>query len=159
MPYSKHISNFIRPPIIGTSEFRQGTRQITPQVSLTQTCDIMSLPTSNNMLCVNTSNLQAKQDGTFQPITVTSPFELVSWHFMGPFPETSRGNRYILVIIEYLTRWAEIVAIPDVIAPTIASKLLQNVNFQHGCLVQLLSDQGPHFHGDVFNVVAFQLDV
>ena len=101
----------------------------------------------------------SKPAGTLQPITVTSPFELVGWDFMGPFPETPNGNKYILVITEYLTRWAETVAIPDVTAPTIASQLLHKVIFQHGCPVQLLSDQGRQFHGDVLNAVATQLGV
>ena len=78
---------------------------------------------------------------------------------MGPFPETSRANIYILFITGYLTRWAETVAIPDVTAPTLASQLLQKVIFQHGCPIQLLSDQGRQFHGDVLNVVATQLGV
>ena len=78
---------------------------------------------------------------------------------MGPFPETPSANKYILVITEYLTRWTETLAIPDVTAPTIASQLLHKVIFQHGCPVQLLFDQGRQFLGDVLNVVATQLGV
>ena len=78
---------------------------------------------------------------------------------MGPFPETPNRNKYILVITEYLTRWAETVAIPNVIASTIASQLLHKVIFQHGFPVQLLCDHGRQFHGDVINPIATQLGV
>ena len=68
---------------------------------------------------------------------------------LGPFPHSVTGNRYILVITEYLTRWCEAAAIPDITASTIASTLLQKLIFSHGCLRQLLSDQGAQFKAEV----------
>ena len=84
----------------------------------------------------------SRKVGHLQPITVNSPFELVGWDLMGPFPETPTGNRYILVITEYLTRWCEATTVLDTSADTIAHALLHKLILYHGCPTQLLSDQG-----------------
>ena len=41
------------------------------------------------------------------------PIEMVGWDLMGPFPVSLQGNKYILVITEYLTHWCKAVALPD----------------------------------------------
>lgn len=38
---------------------------------------------------------------TFQP---NKPFEIVRMDFMGHFPRTERGNRYILVFMDLFTK-------------------------------------------------------
>ena len=98
-------------------------------------------------------------DGLFQPITVSEPFELIGWDIIGPFPESQAGNKYILVISEYLTRWTETAAIPDARAITIATKLMERIIFPHGCPTRILSDQGPQFSGEVLQALATQLGI
>ena len=39
--------------------------------------------------------------------------ERIATDMLGPLPETSHGNRYILVIGDYFTKWTETFAIPD----------------------------------------------
>ena len=60
--------------------------------------------------------------GLIHPIKVQAPFEIVGWDILGPFPESQEGNKLILIITEYFTRWAETTAIPDAKATTIATK-------------------------------------
>ncbi|TNN15197.1 Gypsy retrotransposon integrase-like protein, partial [Schistosoma japonicum] len=50
---------------------------------------------------------------SLQPIPVTTVGDLWSVDVMGPFPQTSSGNQYVLVMTEHATRWVEAVAIPD----------------------------------------------
>ena len=71
--------------------------------------------------------------GLLHPIQVQAPFEIVGWDILGHFPESQEGNKFILIITEYLSRWAETAAIRDVKAVTIASKLLEKIIFPHGC--------------------------
>jgi len=40
-------------------------------------------------------------------IPVQTPFFQVGIDFVGPLPKTARGNRYILVAMDYLTKWPE----------------------------------------------------
>ncbi len=97
--------------------------------------------------------------GQLSPIKVTEPFELVGWDLMGPFPISKSRNKYIFVLIEYLTRWVEAVAVPDTTTKTIAKALLDNLIFHHSCPQQLLSDQGPQFRSEVLQLLAQSLGV
>ena len=78
---------------------------------------------------------------------------------MGPFPPSTKGNKYILVITEYLTRWREAEPLPDMAASTIATTLLQRVIFPHGCPTKILSDQGPQFRSEVMTVLSKSLGI
>ncbi|KAE9003294.1 hypothetical protein PR001_g18013 [Phytophthora rubi] len=42
---------------------------------------------------------------------LTGPFPLLVVDAIGPLPETNRGNKYILVFVDYFTRWAEAFAV------------------------------------------------
>src|ERR1043165_9910835 len=41
------------------------------------------------------------------PIPISAPWERVGIDFVGPFPETNQGNKYIITAIDYFTRWPE----------------------------------------------------
>ena len=47
---------------------------------------------------------------------------------MGPLPETPRGNRYILVVGDYFTKWKEAYPLPDIEALSIAKVLVNSLN-------------------------------
>ena len=64
-------------------------------------------------------------------------------------PLTSRGNRYIVVFMDYFTKWAEAFAVPDQQAPTIARLLVDNIVCRHGVPEELLSDRGANFLSDL----------
>ena len=47
------------------------------------------------------------------PIEVGESFERIGINFVGPLPTTPRENRYIIVVIDYLTKWSEAKAVPE----------------------------------------------
>ncbi len=49
-----------------------------------------------------------------------SPMERVHLDFLGPLPETPRGNTNILVMVDQFTKWCEIVPLPSQTAKTTA---------------------------------------
>ena len=59
-------------------------------------------------------------------------------------PKTERGNSYIIVFMDYLTKWPEAYAISDQSSETIARLLVENVICCHGVPKELLSDIGPN---------------
>lgn len=61
------------------------------------------------------------------PIPVSKPFQIVSVDLM-EFPRTHRGNKYVLVLQNYLTKWPLAYALPDQKALTIAHILVKEVN-------------------------------
>ena len=45
---------------------------------------------------------------------------------MGPFKETIRGNRFVIVIGDYFTKWMEAYPVPNHKAETVATTLVDN---------------------------------
>ena len=78
------------------------------------------------------------------PIPVGGPFDRVGVDVL-QLPKTSRGNRYAVVFVDYLTKWPEVYATRDQSAPTIAKLLVEEVISRHGVPRQLLSDRGASF--------------
>ena len=46
-------------------------------------------------------------------MTVGAKLDRMATDILGTFPESNEGNRYILAITDYFTKWVEIYAIQD----------------------------------------------
>ena len=57
---------------------------------------------------------------------------------MGPLPETPRGNRYILVVGDYFTKWKEAYPLTDIEALSIAKVLVNEFICRLVCLIQFI---------------------
>lgn len=69
--------------------------------------------------------------------------------FMGPFP-SSYGNRYILVAVDYVSKWVEAIATPTNDASVVV-KLFKSIIFpRFGVPRVVISDGGTHFINKVF---------
>ena len=78
------------------------------------------------------------------PIPVGRPFHRVAVDIL-QLPLTTQGNCYVVVFMDYLTKWPEAFAIPDEKAETIAKMFVENIVCQHGIPAELLSDRGTNF--------------
>lgn len=84
--------------------------------------------------------------GHLQPIPIpTDPFSRVGLDLLGPFPESSTGNKWIAVATDYATRYVITRAIPTSCATDVADFLLHDVILHHGAPRQLLTDRGRCF--------------
>ncbi|GJX92354.1 reverse transcriptase domain-containing protein [Tanacetum coccineum] len=81
-------------------------------------------------------------------IQVCKIFDVWGIDFMGPFP-SSRGNKYILVAIDYLLKWVEVKALPTKDARVIV-KFLKSLFARFGTPRAIISDYGTHFCNDQF---------
>ncbi|GJY24483.1 reverse transcriptase domain-containing protein [Tanacetum coccineum] len=75
-------------------------------------------------------------------------FDVWGIDFMGPFP-SSRGNKYILVAVDYLSKWVEAKALPTNDA-RIVVKFLKSLFARFGTPRAIISDRGTHFCNDQF---------
>ena len=83
------------------------------------------------------------------PITATEPLECIEVDVVGPFKESSKGNRYILTMIDIFTRWPEAYAIKNQETETILACLEDFVS-RHGMPRSILTDQGKQFESQLF---------
>ncbi len=78
-----------------------------------------------------------------------APFDLVAFDVIGPLQTTANGNRFILTVIDYLSKWAEAYALPNNKAETVADCIVKRWIAHHGIPVRIHSDNAPEFRGHV----------
>nr|GEZ35524.1 reverse transcriptase domain-containing protein [Tanacetum cinerariifolium] len=78
-------------------------------------------------------------------IQVCEIFDVWGIDFMGPFP-ISKGNKYILVVIDYLSKWVKAKALPTNDA-RVDVKILKSLFFQFGTLKAIISDREVNNRG------------
>nr|GEY22396.1 hypothetical protein [Tanacetum cinerariifolium] len=77
--------------------------------------------------------------------------------FMGPFP-SSKGNKYIRVAVDYLSKWVEAKALPTNNARFVV-KFLKSLFSRFGIPRAIISDHGTHFCNDQFTRVMIKYGV
>ena len=72
------------------------------------------------------------------------PFQRIAMDIVGPLPKSRKGNRYILVVCDYATRYPEAVPLRSIEAETIAEELV--LLFSRIDIPQeILTNQGSNF--------------
>jgi Integrase zinc binding domain/Integrase core domain len=94
-----------------------------------------------------------KRDPTIIPIKVTEPFDQIGIDFVGPLKISSKGNRYIIVATDYLTKWPEALPVKSAKAKEVASFLYEEIICRHGVPSSMISDHGAAFLGKVIELL------
>ena len=90
---------------------------------------------------------------------IETPFHRVAMDLIGPMiPATDRGNRYILTVIDYATRYPEAVALAKIDTITVAEALVE-IYARVGIPSEVLTDCGTQFTSDVMKEVSRLLSI
>nr|GEW33094.1 reverse transcriptase domain-containing protein [Tanacetum cinerariifolium] len=84
-------------------------------------------------------------------------FDVWGIDFVGPFP-SSRGNKYILVAVDYLSKWVEAKALPTNDTRVVV-KFLKSLFARFGTTHTIISDRGTHFCNHQFAKVMLKYRV
>ncbi len=84
----------------------------------------------------------------------TYAFEIIHADLVGPLPETKSGNVYLLVVVDRLTRYAEIFALPNKQSHTVAAVMVAEVYTRHNHIRCLITDQGGEFQSMLFREIS-----
>nr|GEX69741.1 reverse transcriptase domain-containing protein [Tanacetum cinerariifolium] len=90
-------------------------------------------------------------------IQIYEIFDVWGIDFMGPFPSL-RGNKYILVAVDYLSKWVEAKALPTNDAQVVC-KFLKSLFSRFGSPRAIISYHGTHFYNDQFAKVMLKYGV
>ncbi|CAM8950384.1 unnamed protein product [Rhodiola kirilowii] len=94
--------------------------------------------------CQRTGNISKRHEMPQQSILPVEIFDVWGVDYMGPFP-SSYGNQYILVAVDYVSKWVEAVASPTCDAKVVM-KLFKKIIFpRFGVPRTVISDGGSHF--------------
>ncbi|GJS83112.1 reverse transcriptase domain-containing protein [Tanacetum coccineum] len=101
--------------------------------------------------CQKQGKISQRDEMPQNAIQVCEIFDLWGIDFMGPFP-SSKGNKYILVAVDYLSKWVEAKALPTNDARVVV-KFLKSLFSRFGAPRAIISDRGTHFCNDKFDRV------
>nr|GEW75735.1 reverse transcriptase domain-containing protein [Tanacetum cinerariifolium] len=90
-------------------------------------------------------------------IQVCEIFDVWGIDFMRPF-SSSKGNKYILVVVNYLSKWVKVKALPTNNARVVC-KFLKSLFAMFGTPRAIISDRGTHFCNDQFAKVMLNYGV
>nr|GEX71111.1 reverse transcriptase domain-containing protein [Tanacetum cinerariifolium] len=90
-------------------------------------------------------------------IKIYEIFDVWGIDFMDPF-SSSRGNKYILVAVDYLSKWVEAKALRTNDARVVC-KFLKSLFARFGSPRAIISDRGTHFCNDQFSKVMLKYGV
>ena len=80
-------------------------------------------------------------------ILVCDLFDVWGIDFMGPFPR-SYNNEYILVAVNYVSKWVEAITTPTNDAKVVVTFMKKNIFTRFGTPRAVISDGGKYFCND-----------
>nr|GEZ15289.1 reverse transcriptase domain-containing protein [Tanacetum cinerariifolium] len=98
--------------------------------------------------CQRQGKISQKDEMPQNAIQVCKIFDVWGIDFIGPF-SNSKGNKYILVAVDYLSKWVEAKALPTNDARVVV-KFLKSLFSRFGTPKAIISDRGTHFYNDQF---------
>lgn len=87
------------------------------------------------------------------------PMEEISLDLMGPFPESTAGNKYVIVLVDSFSKWIEAYPIPNIEAKTVAEKVVMEFVSRFGVPHTIKSDRGRQFECELFSEMCQLLEV
>ena len=87
---------------------------------------------------------------------LTSPWSFSVWGIdnIGTIsPKSSSGHEYILVAIDYFTKWVEATSYAGLTAAKVAKFIRSHIIYRYGVPHELISDRGAHLRGEVDTLV------
>ena len=100
-----------------------------------------------------------KKRDPMQIVETGFPMERIDMDILCELPETSGGNKHILVISDYYTKWTECFAMPNMEAKTVAKLLVEEVIVRFGTPYVIHTDQGVQFESNLFQEVCRLLQI
>ena len=75
---------------------------------------------------------------------IDEPFQRIAMDIVGPLPRTPAGNRYVLVVCDYATKYPEAFLLRSIEAEVVAEQLI--VIFSRVAIPsEIVTDQGSNF--------------
>ena len=89
-------------------------------------------------------SISRRDEAPLKGILEVEMFDVWGIDFMGPFP-SSYSNKYILLAVDYVSKWVEAIATQTNDAKVVLKFLKKNIFTRFGTLRALISDEGSHF--------------
>ena len=88
--------------------------------------------------------------GHLNPISSPWPFAQWGLDILGPFPRATGNRRFVLVAIDYFTKWAEAKALTNIRDVDVKKFVWKNIVTRFGVPNTLISNNGLQFDSRAF---------
>ncbi|XP_070045784.1 uncharacterized protein [Nicotiana tomentosiformis] len=102
--------------------------------------------------CQRAGGISKKNEMPLTTILEIDIFDVWGIDFMGPFV-SSCGITYILVAVDYVSKWVEVVALPNNEARSMLGFLKKNIFIRFGTPRAIISDVGSYFCNKAFDTL------
>ena len=109
--------------------------------------------------CNTKRNPRQRLQGLLIPTVFSYPWEQVAIDILGPLKESQHGHRYVLVVTDAFSKWAETKALKTQAMVEIAEFLVKEVFCRYGCPKRLLSDRGGNFLSALASEIFLALEI
>ena len=109
--------------------------------------------------CQRFSNLIIQPSEKLTPMTAPWPFAQWGIDIIGPFPMTLRPLKFLVVGINYFTKWVEAEPLATITEKSIHSFVWRNIICKYGIPRVLVSDNGKQFDNSAFKDFCSELGI
>jgi Integrase zinc binding domain/Integrase core domain len=89
----------------------------------------------------------------------SEPFEKIYLDIVGPLEESNQGNKYILTIMDDLTRFMDCYALQTIETEQVARILVEEIICRYRIPKIIVTDQGTNFTSDLFKRICKMLNI
>jgi len=92
---------------------------------------------------------------------ISSPWPFVQWglDILGPFPRATSNRRFVLVAVNYFTKWAEAEALANIQDVDVKKFMWKNIVIRFGVPDSFISDNELQFDSRAFREFCSDLDM
>ncbi|PKA65730.1 hypothetical protein AXF42_Ash013145 [Apostasia shenzhenica] len=95
--------------------------------------------------CQYYADMQRQPAGYLKPINSSWPFAIWGLDFLGPMPTAMRGYKWILVVVDYFTKWIEAKPLTQPTAQNVEKFLWANIVCRYGIPMVIITDNSTPF--------------
>jgi len=100
-----------------------------------------------------------KKQSELQNMCVGPPWERVAIDITRPHPQSTKGNKFMITVLDHFTKYAFVFPVRSHDAIPVAKYLVERVFLVYGVPTQLLSDGGAEFKGSVMREVCRLMEI
>ncbi|XP_075478960.1 uncharacterized protein LOC142519822 [Primulina tabacum] len=97
--------------------------------------------------CQHHSNFHHRPTASMQPISASCPFDQWGLDIVGPFPIARAQKRFLLVAVDYFSKWVEAEPLARITEDEVMKFLWKSIVCRYGIPRKLISDNGRQFQG------------
>ena len=71
---------------------------------------------------------------------------------MGPFPQRKKQLRFLIITIDYFTKWVEVEPVMTIMEAKVTSFVWENIICKFGVPYVIISDNGKQFDNSKFRI-------